>query len=496
MQRQNYIGDILDITPDKLSNINIELAKRQFKFFVKEFWEEVDPEPYIENWVHDCLCDHLQAVYEGNLPRLVINIPPGLGKSVIVSVMFPVWIWLQDPAYSTLCATRASGNLKRDSNKFFNLLNSPKFKLNFSHMFKVGSEARKDSGNKVSEDYKEIHNSNKGFRRAITTGSNTTGARGKIILLDDPNDRKDAFSKTDRSSINNYVFKTLANRTFAKLGGSVVIIMQRLHPEDVSGIAIEKGYPLLSLPMEYDGMSSFALDSWSDPRKDGEFLIPEIFDESSKKQIIVDFGSKEYQTQYQQRPAKIEGSIIKHDWIKYYDHDINTAHEFIMSWDMAFKGTDESDYVVGQVWAKQPMSSQYYLVDQIRGKWDFPKTIEKFMELCRKYPQATKKIVESKANGQAVIDTLKNKIAGIVPYSPKDSKESRLNSVAPLFEAGNIYLPKRKDFTDDFVDELTNFPYHKNDDQVDACVQALINFKSSGAAFAFVKSNHVIPLMN
>lgn len=301
-------------------------------------------------------------------------------------------------------------------------------------------------------------------------------------IIDDPiKDMKEASSITVRNSIWDWYTSTLSTRL--EKSGAILITMTRWHKDDLVGrvLDIDNGFEVLELPAISE---------------DNNALWPDKYDIDSLNEIKRNVGSKVFSSLYQQSPTIDGGSLIKQDWLKFYDHEINTAHDFIMSWDMAFKGSDTSDYVVGQVWAKQPITAAYYLVDQVRGKWDFPATIDNFIKFTKKWPHATKKVVESKANGQAVIDTLKKHIEGIVPYSPRDSKESRLNSIAPLFEAGNIYLPRHKDFTNDFVEELTNFPYHKHDDQVDACAQALINFKSSQAAFAFVKSNNVLPFIN
>lgn len=479
------------MNPIDRDKIELELSKRHFKFFVKRYWPIVDSEEFIPGWYVDCLCDHLEAVHKGQIKKLVINIPPGFGKSIITTVMFPAWVWALEPSKSFLCATRDSSNLKRDSNRFYNLINSSKYREDFGSMYKFGGDAKKVRGDKYSEDNRNIHNDKMGYRRALTSGSSVTGARGKITILDDPNDRKDAFSKVERDRINEFVFKTLSTRNFAKLGGATIIVMQRLHLEDVAGEAIKRDYQVLNIPMECKGDSSIPLEHWKDEREVGEFLNDSLFDQESKQSIIKDLGSREYATQYQQEPSMNEGSIIKREWIKYYDRKIlNKAYNYYMSWDMTFKGSKTSDFVVGQVWAKH--GADRYLVDQVRGKWSFTQTIDEFIKFTEKHPEVSRKLVEAKANGQAIIDTLNKHITGIIPVNPRDSKEARVNAVAPQFESGNVYLPEGAHFIDDYVEELVGFPFVKNDDQVDTTTQALLDAKEA-AKFAFVSSKSGLP---
>jgi len=465
------------------SNIEAEICKRSFYEFVKHFWECVDPDEYIDSWVIECLCDHLEAVSRKEISDLVINIPPGMGKSIIVSVMFPAWLWANDPSMNTLTSTRSNSNLKRDANKFFNLVSSSKYRGYYGDLFKVGSKARKtDDGDsrKASEDVKEIQNDKMGYRRAVTTGAGTTGARGKIILLDDPNDKSDAYSQAERGKINRYVFKTLSTRNFAKLGGAMVIVMQRLHDEDVAGEAIKRGFPLLCIPMEFDGSSSFPLEKWRDPRGDGEFINPSIFDESSKGRLIKNLGAREYATQYQQKPSPDEGNIIKREQINVVESYQYNSGTWLISADLSFSGGSNSDY---NVFALMQRREAHYIVHKVvRGKWTFPVMLKKFVEFCEENMIAVTKVIEAKANGQALIDTIKEKIDGVIPYKPTESKEQRLHAVSGLFSAGNVFFVK-DDWTEGCIEEFAVFPGGKNDDQVDAIVQGLIKLRGMGGAY-------------
>ena len=469
-----------------LNDIKAEKGRRSFHYFVNDMWDQVDPDEFVDAWYIKCLCEHLQAVFEGRVKNLVINIPPGLGKSLICSVLYPAWTWAVDPKFSFLCSTKAAGNLKRDAFKFYNLVNGDKFKSRFGETFNMGNNghAIDDPKRKVSEGFREIQNDKMGYRRAITTGAATTGARGKIIMLDDPNDRSEVDSKVKRESTNNYVFKTLSTRNFAKRGGAMIIVMQRLHEEDVAGMAIKKGFPHLKIPMEMDGTSSFALEEWEDPREEGEFLIPDLYDGASKEDTLTKMSTLEYEGQYQQSPTLADGNIIKRDWVRYWKELPFHIDEYIQSWDFAAKDKSNSDFTVGQVWARK--GADKYLIYQIRGVFSFPDACQQVINMTNRYPMARRKFIEDKANGPAIIQTLRSKVAGLIPVEPRGDKVARVNAITPDFESGNVYFPDpsvQPWVERTFEPEIFSFPNGKNDDQVDAMSQALDKLRSNIVSF-------------
>jgi predicted phage terminase large subunit-like protein len=176
---------------------------------------------------------------------------------------------------------------------------------------------------------------------------------------------------------------------------------------------------------------------------------------------------------YQQRPIPEEGNVIPLDWIKTYDVPPDKFDRMIQSWDAAFKDVSTSSYVVGQVWGKK--GSGFYLIDQVRDRMDFVRTLAAIRALSEKHPLARGKLIEDKANGPAIISTLKGEVPGIIPVLPHGSKEARLQAMAPLFQAGNVFVPtaRRAPWVSEWIDEVTNFPGADHDDQVDACSQAL-----------------------
>src|SRR5699024_3218600 len=168
---------------------------------------------------------------------------------------------------------------------------------------------------------------------------------------------------------------------------------------------------------------------------------------------------------YQQNPSPPGGSIIHRGWIQYCKKLPYRIDRMVLSWDMTFKDNKDTDFVVGQACAEK--GADKYLVDEVRRHFSFTETLRDVKSFKNKHHRANAILIEDKANGPAIIDTLKHEISGIIPVEPDGSKTESLEAVAPQFEAGNIYVPEEAEFTHDFVEELVSFPTAKHDDRVD-----------------------------
>lgn len=252
--------------------------------------------------------------------------------------------------------------------------------------------------------------------------------------------------------------------------------MQRVHEADLSGhVLAQGGYEHLCLPAEYEGSKRATVIGWGDPRKEsGELLWPERFGQAEIDELKLRLGSYGSAGQLQQRPSPADGGILKRSWWRRYDRLDNLAgFEMIQSWDLAFKDTSNSSFVVGQVWAR--LGAYFCLVDPVRAKMTFPETLQAFRELSAKYPECQAKLVEDKANGPALIQTLQKEIPGIIAIEPDGSKEARAHAVSWLIQAGNVYLPQTSvaPWVEGFIEECAAFPKGAYADQVDSCTQAL-----------------------
>lgn len=302
-------------------------------------------------------------------------------------------------------------------------------------------------------------------------GGSITGEGADLLIIDDPiKNRQEADSPVYRQRLREEWESTLLTRL--QPGGAVILILTRWHEYDLAGQILEEEadkWEVISLP---------ALAEENDilGRKPGEPLWPEFgYDEewaAEKKKAV---GSRTWNALYQQRPSPEEGGLVKRSWFKYYNTLPGNIEQIIMSVDCAFKGNDDNDYVVAQIWGRA--GANKYLIDQVRDKTDIIGTMSIIQQLARKYPKAVTKLIEDKANGPAVIQMLRGRIPGLIAVNPEGGKTVRLQAVAPEIEAGNVYLPSKAPWVGDFVEEVVAFPNGRHDDQVDAMTQALIRWQ-------------------
>ncbi len=263
-------------------------------------------------------------------------------------------------------------------------------------------------------------------------------------------------------------------------GASIIVIQTRWHENDLSGYLMtehEDDWEVINLP---------ALAEENDPlgREVGEALCPERFSVEALKQTKKSMSSYMFAGLYQQRPAPLEGGIIKRGWFQRYKELPEQFDELIQSWDLTFKALGTS-FVVGEVWGR--VGADFYLADLFRDRVDFPSTLRAILRLTKKWPGATTKVVEEAANGYAAISMLQDKIPGVVGQRPMGSKEARLIAVSGLIESGNVWIPEQSlaDWADDFIEEAVNFPNAANDDQVDSMTMALSRLSKRTQNFKF-----------
>ena len=310
----------------------------------------------------------------------------------------------------------------------------------------------------------------------VTAGVNgpITGKGADIAIIDDPvkNDQE-AMSVTYQERTYEWYKSTF--RTRLQRDGAIILIMTRWHENDLAGKLLaaqeEDGekWEVVNLP-------AIAEEGDLLGRDPGQPLCPDLFTIEALRSIEKAVGSFWWASLYQQRPSPAEGGILKRNWWQYYRQTPDRFDEVIQSWDMAFKDTKTADFVVGQVWGRK--GADKYLLDQVRDRMDFPATVQAVRSLSAKWPQARNKLVEDKANGPAVIATLKNEIPGLIAVNPEGGKVVRAQAASPDIEAGNVYLPDPSvaPWVHDFIEECAAFPNGANDDQVDAMTQALIRF--------------------
>lgn len=421
------------------------------------------------------ITDKLQLIINGEKKFYIVEIPPQHGKSVSITETFPAYYLMKYPDRLAMVASYSEELYKKFGRK-----NREKFRHFSSDLFNLEISRETSS---VSEWGIENHLGQL-YSTSILGGA--TGRGADLLIIDDPiKNRAEAESKTIRNKIYAEWQSTFYSRLSAN--ASVIVIMTRWHEDDLAGRLLKE----MSLPWEEIRFPAIAEANDLLGRKEGEPLAPEIGkDEAWAARTKRVSGSRDWSSLYQQSPTPAGGNVFKRSWVKYYVPDLKTKVKLglgsevaimpdkfdkqLQSWDCTFKDTKTSDYVSGQVWAKKGID--YYLLDRHNERMGIVNTMKAIEVMSVKWPKALAKLIEDKANGSAVIEMLQKKLSGIVPVNPEGGKEVRAQAIAPLWEAGNVYVPHPlwKPWIDDMINELIAFPNAENDDDVDSMSQALI----------------------
>lgn len=439
----------------------------------------------------DLIDRKLIDAYEGRgKRRLIISMPPQEGKSQRISRFFPTWLLKQNPDLRIAIVSYADALARRWGRAIRNdLRDNPD----------IGLTVRHDTS--AANEWQLAHYAGGVITAGIESG--LTGRPVDVLIIDDPlKGRAEADSETYRE-MNKDWWRSVASSRFSE-DALVVLVMTRWHEDDLAGFLSGPEYEgradwdVLNIPAQADHSPE---RGETDPlgREPGEYMISARGRTAAGwEQRKRDAGSRDWTALYQGRPAPAEGGVLKRGWWTVYDvpraverpdgtwHALG-ADQVLLSWDMAFKDTDGSDYVVGQVWARK--GPRAWLLEQVRDRMDFSRTLAEFAAQAARWPQARLKLVEDKANGPAAINQLQKTIGGIVPFSPTDSKLARAYAMQPFLEAGNFELPAPAiaPWVGGFIDECAAFPNGSHDDRVDAFTQAGIRmFVIGGGLDAFM----------
>lgn len=472
------------------------IARGGLHEFLRQSWPHIIPAPFVDGKHIGEVCHHLEAVSRGECRRLVINQPPGTSKSIAVSVVWPIWDWLTRPDRRFMFASFDESLAFRDSTMSRNLFTSTWFRQLYGDLCGHGpgcrhpnvTHSRTVKSADASDTMRVWYNSHGGFRYSTTPESGALGWHAHIQVSDDPTKPqavlaggKDSQNALQRTMT--WWSGTMATRRADPNDFSRVVIMQRIHENDLAGEMLrEGGWTHLNLPMEFVPETACVTRWGGDWRTEaGELLCPERFSRAVVEQMKTrEMGPYIYSAQCQQMPIPPGGGIIQQIWLIEEEFTIEKLREagalFIQSWDCAFKGLADSDFVVGQLWAWLPGLDQFYLCDEVRDQLDFPSTLKAIEAFSLAHPYSTSTIlVEDKANGPAVISVLKDKFPGMTPVTPLGSKEARVHACTPLFASLRVRVMRGARWLENWRLELTRFPRWRYDDCVDATTQALLH---------------------
>lgn len=460
----------------------------------------VEPSTFVDNWHIRILCDYLERVSRCEIMRLVINVPPGTMKSLTVSVFWPLWEWIKRPETKWMFASYDATLSARDGRRMLRVLQSKWFQKRFATRLTELRPAATD-----------FDNTSGGFRFATSVAGKATGRHADIQVVDDPIKPHDvrgslAVTKKAIGAVSTWWKETMSSRRANAATFRRVIVMQRLHEDDLAGeMLTEGGWTHLCLPMRAEPSKVCACQNPDctpeDPRTiEGELLWPERFpEEVVREDETTGMGPSVAAAQNQQRPTPASGGIFQKHWFRYWHTVAGTpvpndpkfacrdetcralpdGGVWLQSWDMTFKGTDGTDFVAGGVWLYKAPDA--YLVAQVCARMSFVESCRAVVAMSKRYPLAFTKIIEDKANGPAIVDALKSKISGLILVDPRGGKEARAHACSGLFEAGNVFLPHDliASWVPAYRTQVATFPRGVNDDMVDQTTQALIRLQQT-----------------
>ncbi len=479
------------MTTPSLQDLRAWKAQQSLLEFVRQSWPILEPGmDFVEGWHHGAICEHLEAVMNGQIRKLVISVPPEHSKSTIVAKCWPAWGWINHPSFDWLFSSYSAQRSIGDSVECRRIIDSRWYRENWGDLWNLTSDQNQKT---------RFINSAGGQRISMGLLGAGTGEHADAVVCDDPHSIRDQWSPRRLESSIQTWDQVMSRCINDPKTSRHVLILQRLHHKDLAAHCLRQGgYEYLMLPSEYDPKRTVATSiNWKDPRKAaGELLWPARFGRPEIADVKIRLAARGFSAQHQQNPSQEEGAIFKRDCFKYYANDprniVGQMDETIQSWDMAFKDLDTSSKVAGHVWGRR--GADRFLLDRVCEHLDFVASINAVTAMSLKWPTATAKLVEDKANGPAVINSLQRKITGLIAWPPKGqpmgSKIARAYASQPEVEAGNVWLPdpKTHPWVEEFVEYLVSFPGGEYDDDIDAMTQALERLRAS-VTFAALSEN-------
>ena len=506
---ESYTAEELTILLDKAD------CEESFVEFIKLAWHVVEPgQPYLHNWHIDLIANHLVAITDEMMideekyyNRLLINVPPGAMKSVLVGVFWPAWEWgpRNMPHLRYVCASHGLDLAIRDSTKMRRLVQSEWYQKRWGDtVILTGDQNAKT----------KFETTATGFRQAIAAGG-ITGARGDRVIIDDPHTVESAASEQQRASTIEWFEQAVPTRLNNPDKSAIVVIMQRLHEEDVSGVIIDKqlGYDHIMLPMEYDPTRSMpTMLGWEDPREEaGDLLFAERFPAHVVERDKRIMGPYAISGQFQQTPTPAGGGIIKRDWWQLWEHDTFPAFDYIVAaLDTAYTTKTENDYTAMTVWGvftEDPVAAdgmkapggrfdmykkersykaphpKVMLIYAWQERLELANSVTKTAETVKRF-KVDSILIENKAAGYPVAQELRRLYSSqgfqVIMDDPKSmDKLSRLYSIQHFFAEGLVYAPD-KSWADQVITQTVSFPKAKHDDLVDTISMAMRYFRRTG----------------
>ena len=433
--------------------------------FIEKAFGTVDGSTYLANWHIEAIAHQLQQAYRGEVKRLIITMPPRSLKSICASVAFPAWVLGRDPTRKIIAASYSQDLTNKHARDCRAVMESPWYAGAFPET--------RISATKNTE--AEFETTKRGFRLGTSVGGTLTGRGGNLIIIDDPLKADDALSETERGRVNQWFDNVLYSRLDNKARDVIVIVMQRLHVDDLVGHVMSKeDWTVLDIPAIAEQNQRYQLSAdRAQLRQAGAVLHPEREPREALDKLRSNLGTDIFLAQYQQTPVPPGGGMIKWDWFRFYDVPLERSQGTYLtqSWDTASKASELSSWSVCTTWLAK--GNDHYLLDLCRERLDYPDLKRRVAAEAERWkPNAV--LIEDKGSGIQLIQELR-KDGRIQPVAikPEGDKILRASAQSAKIEGGHVFLPCEAPWLEAFKTEVIQFPQGRWNDQVDSQSQYL-----------------------
>ena len=438
----------------------IEKAQNDFMTFVKRVWPE-----FIEGSHHKKIAEKFNKLANGEIKRLIINMPPRHTKSEFASFLLPAWMIGRKPNLKIIQSTHTTELAVRFGRKAKTSMDMPEYKEIFLTRLREDSQA---AGKWETEQGGEYY--------AAGVGSAITGRGADLLIIDDPHSEQDAMNVDALERA--YEWYTSGPRQRLQPGGAIVLVMTRWNTKDLTGSLLRESGNIKS--------DKWELIEFPAILPSGKPVWPEFWKLDELEGVKASISLQKWNAQWMQNPTSEEGAIIKREWWQKWDKEfIPPLQHVIQSYDTAFLKKESADYSAITTWGvfqrNEDSGPQLILLDAVKDRFEFPE-LRRVAYQQYQYWQPETVLIEAKASGLPLTYELRKMGIPVINYTPSrgNDKHSRVNSVAPLFESGQIWAPVEKEFAQEVIEECAAFPYGDHDDLVDSMTQAVMRFRQGG----------------
>lgn len=447
--------------PRDIPSLFRELLDRDFSVFVGKVLATVDPgAEFTPNWHIDLLAEYLEAIRRGELSRLIINMPPRSLKSVCVSVAWPAWILGHQPEKRILAASYSSSLAFKHSMDCRAVMQAQWYRCLFPKTKLLREQNQKQ----------KFMTTKRGYRFATSVGGTLTGEGGGVLIVDDPLNAAHAMNARARAHVNQWFDQSLMTRLDDKRRGAVVVVMQRLHADDLCGHLFAKGgWEHVSLAAMEAERKIYDFGRKRYVREAGDVLHAGRDDAATLERTKNELGSFAYAAQYMQQPRPADGAMVRPWWLGRYDALPEGRGRVVQSWDTAIKAGLDNDASVCLTFVEWEGKS--FLAEMVKERVEYPELRRLVISQALRWsPDAI--LMEDKASGQQLLQDMKREtVLPVIAARPRLDKVSRFAAVTPMIESGRLMLPKDALWLAEFEAELLSFPGSAHDDAVDALSQ-------------------------